>query len=88
MNQLPKSVGAVGPHATFCGNLRRVTASGEPLESRMAELLDDHPGRLGRRRKIGAYAPNCALRGYRFEANYSAQIFLIGFVKIGKASLA
>lgn len=35
--------GAVAPHATFCGNRGRATASGDPVESRMAELLDrDH----------------------------------------------
>ena len=32
MNQLPKSVGAGNPHATFCGNRGRVTASGDPME--------------------------------------------------------
>ena len=31
MNQLPKSVGAGNPHATFCGNRGRVTASGDPV---------------------------------------------------------
>jgi hypothetical protein len=31
VNQLPKSVGAGNPHATFCGNRRRVTASGDPV---------------------------------------------------------
>ena len=31
MNQLPKSVGAGNPHATFCGNRGRATASGDPV---------------------------------------------------------
>src|SRR3979409_2138420 len=31
VNQLPKSVGAGNPHATFCGNRGRVTASGDPV---------------------------------------------------------
>ena len=39
MKQLPKSVGAGNPHATFCGNRGRVTASGDPV----AETLKDHP---------------------------------------------
>jgi len=32
VNQLPKSVGAGNPHATFCGNRGRVTASGDPVD--------------------------------------------------------
>ena len=31
VNQLPKSVGAGNPHATFCGNRRQATASGDPV---------------------------------------------------------
>ena len=31
MKQLPKSVGAGNPHATFCGNRGRATASGDPV---------------------------------------------------------
>ena len=31
VNQLPKSVGAGNPHATFCGNRGRATASGDPV---------------------------------------------------------
>ncbi len=31
MNQLSKSVGAGNPHATFCGNRGRATASGDPV---------------------------------------------------------
>lgn len=31
MKQLSKSVGAVNPHVTFCGNRGRVTASGDPV---------------------------------------------------------
>ena len=31
VKQLPKSVGAGNPHATFCGNRRRATASGDPV---------------------------------------------------------
>jgi hypothetical protein len=34
---------AGNPHATFCGNRGRATASGDPVESRMAELLDRDP---------------------------------------------
>src|SRR4029077_2823580 len=32
VKQLPKSVGAGNPHATFCGNRGRVTASGDPVD--------------------------------------------------------
>jgi hypothetical protein len=31
VKQLPKSVGAGNPHATFCGNRGRATASGDPV---------------------------------------------------------
>ena len=31
MKQLPKSVGAGNPHATFCGNRGRVTTDGDPV---------------------------------------------------------
>jgi hypothetical protein len=31
VSQLPKSVGAGNPHATFCGNRGRATASGDPV---------------------------------------------------------
>jgi hypothetical protein len=31
VNQLSKSVGAGNPHATFCGNRGRATASGDPV---------------------------------------------------------
>jgi hypothetical protein len=31
VNQLPKSVGAGNPHATFCGNRGRATAPGDPV---------------------------------------------------------
>ena len=31
VNQLPKSVGAGNPHATFCGSRGRATASGDPV---------------------------------------------------------
>ena len=34
VNQLPKSVGAGNPHATFCGNRGRATASGDPVGAR------------------------------------------------------
>jgi hypothetical protein len=32
VKQLPKSVGAGNPHATFCGNRGRATASGDPVK--------------------------------------------------------
>ena len=31
VKQLPKSVGAGNPHATFCGNRGRATAAGDPV---------------------------------------------------------
>ncbi|MER9783186.1 hypothetical protein [Mesorhizobium sp. M0217] len=37
--------GAVAPHATFCGNRGRPTASGDPVKSRMVELLAQNPER-------------------------------------------
>jgi hypothetical protein len=33
VKQLPKSVGAGNPHATFCGNRGRATASGDPVNT-------------------------------------------------------
>ena len=58
MRQLPKSVGAGNPHATFCGNRGRVTASGDPVggETGLAQgpatapFLDSTRGDRGRRR--------------------------------------
>jgi len=38
VNQLPKSVGAGNPHATFCGNWGRATASGDPVTPDEDEL--------------------------------------------------
>jgi dihydroxy-acid dehydratase len=39
VNQLPKSVGAGNPHATFCGNRGRATASGDPVD---VTILDSY----------------------------------------------
>src|SRR5258705_8859374 len=36
VKQLPKSVGAGNPHATFCGNRGRATASGDPVPRKSA----------------------------------------------------
>ena len=45
MNQLPKSVGAGNPHATFCGNRGRATASGDPVGvGRASEAPPDERG--------------------------------------------
>jgi hypothetical protein len=40
VNQLPKSGGAGNPHATFCGNRGRVTASGDPVRRRVTASGD------------------------------------------------
>lgn len=40
--------GAVNPHATFCGNLRRPNRPGDPIESQMAELLNHDRSPPGR----------------------------------------
>ncbi|WP_376708667.1 IS66 family transposase [Bradyrhizobium australafricanum] len=42
MNQLSKSVGAGNPHATFCGNRGRATASGDPVLE-VKSLRPTHP---------------------------------------------
>ena len=40
MNQLPKSVGAGNPHATFCGNRGRATASGDPVDVENGAMVE------------------------------------------------
>src|ERR1700720_3600327 len=40
VNQLPKSVGAGNPHATFCGNRGRATGSGDPVAATGRHLRD------------------------------------------------
>jgi hypothetical protein len=37
VKQLPKSVGAGNPHATFCGKRGRATASGDPVMRHTAQ---------------------------------------------------
>jgi hypothetical protein len=41
VKQLPKSVGAGNPHATFCGNRGRATASGDPVINELPERESD-----------------------------------------------
>ena len=49
VKQLPKSVGAGNPHATFCGNRGRATASGDPVGEEKSSSLP-RPSALERKR--------------------------------------
>ena len=55
VKQLPKSVGAGNPHATFCGNRGRATASGDPVERNHRSL-----NRAGSAARKSALDPNGA----------------------------
>ena len=66
MKQLPKSVGAGNPHATFCGNRGRATASGDPVgvETEVMDELLGTAGRKGRKQIRSAYNQRVTSRLY------------------------